>query len=63
MEVGEVMLVRLDIEIWEVSESVTRSGVGEWRLLHFVVFFCVLVYCCHCSVGCLFQGLHGVGVV
>jgi hypothetical protein len=66
------MLIGLELEIWEIVEGGTkRRGVGkvgsEWRenmsgLLSFVDLVCVCVYFC-CSVGCLCQGLQGIGIV
>jgi hypothetical protein len=37
-------------------------GEAVWGLLGFVALVCVWEYFC-CSVGCLCQGLQGVGVV
>jgi hypothetical protein len=37
-------------------------GEAVWELLGFVVLVCVWVYTCCCSVGCLCQGLQGLGL-
>jgi hypothetical protein len=57
------MVIRLDIEIWEIGEGGTKRGCGKrggwvgWGrdggLLGFVVLVCVWVYFCCCSGGCL----------
>jgi hypothetical protein len=65
------MFVRLTIEIWRTGCGGTKSGGGiEWvsggnnvGAAGFVAFVCVWVYFCCCSIGCLCQGLQGVGAV
>jgi hypothetical protein len=64
------MLVRQDVEIWEICEGGTKrwswklgGDMGEeiWELLGFVAIVCVWVNFC-CTVGCLCQGLQGLGL-
>jgi hypothetical protein len=72
MGVGRVMVIRLVIEIGEIYKGGTVRRVGKrgekvgevvWGLLGFLALLCVWIYLCCCTVGCLCQGLQGVGVI
>jgi hypothetical protein len=64
------MVIRQDIEIWEIVKGGTKRGRWEkgcvcgdaWGLLDFVVLVCVWVYF-FCSGGCYCQGLQEAEVV
>jgi hypothetical protein len=67
---GEV-IIRLDMEIWEIGDGGTKKRKWEkgwlwqevWGLLGFVAFVHIWVYFCCCSGKCLCQGLQRAGIV
>jgi hypothetical protein len=63
-----VVVITLDIEIWEIGKGGTIRGMdgkrggwmGEmvWDLLGFVALVCIWVCFCCCSGGCVCQGFQ-----